>query len=221
MRDRESLTTIIYCFLCAKTGSPVYVGKTTMPLKVRVQNHLGSARRKPNSPFHKWLSKNLHSYRVIVLDAVCFKESSKAEIRWMTRLSARFPLYNARPFSFGNPGVGRVQWTEELLGMLGNRTDTEIAGIIGCNRQTVAYRRMIEGIPRLPDPHKTPQEIFLSPEIISRIGLEPDYKIAQSVGVSKFVIAKHRRRLGIKSYAETTGNNGKIKIGDTHRRWKS
>ena len=58
-------------------------------------------------------------------------------------------------------------------------------------------------------------------EIIARFGTEPDYKLAAEIGVNKTQIARARARHGIKSYAEQTGNSGKIKIGEPHRRWTS
>mgnify|MGYP000929291322 CR=1 FL=1 len=57
-------------------------------------------------------------------------------------------------------------------------------------------------------------------EIIDQFGTMPDYKLAEIAGCSKPVIARRRKILGIKSYAEQTGNNGKIKKGDPHRRWE-
>lgn len=220
MRDKDKITTIIYCFLCLKTGTPVYVGKTTMPLKTRITNHLGTAKRKASTPFHQWLRDNINNYKVIILETVSFFESSKSEIRWMLRLSKRFPLYNVRAFSFGNPGIGRVEWNSDTIDMLGKKTDTEIAEALGCNRQTVAYRRSLLNISRFPDPHKVASEKVLDLVTLMRLGTEPDYKIADELGISKFVIAKHRKRRGIKSYAESTGNNGRVKLGNSLRRPK-
>ena len=191
-----------------------------MQLQRRVDNHLGSARRKAKTKFHRWLALNQANFRVLVLADVSFEESGAAEMRWIRRLDKRFPLLNMKEYSTGNPGAGRVDWNDEALALLGNRSDTAIAAVLGCNRQTVAYRRELLGIPRYPDQHKTPNEIFLDLVTISKLGTEPDYKIAQVLGISKFVIAKHRKRMGIPSYAEATGNNGKIKTGENHRRWK-
>jgi len=220
MRNREQIKTIIYCIICGTTGSPIYVGKTTMLLQRRIDNHLGSARRNPKTKFHKWLASNQGNFKVVVLANVQFEESGASEMRWIKRLDKRFALLNMKEYSTGNPGVGRVNWNEEALALLGKRTDTAIAAVLGCNRQTVAYRREMLGIPRLPDPHNVPSEVVLDLVTISQLGTQPDYKIAEVLGISKFVIAKHRKRMGIPSYAEATGNNGKIKAGEKHRRWK-
>lgn len=56
-------------------------------------------------------------------------------------------------------------------------------------------------------------------DVIDKIGTMPDYKLAEQAGISKYTIARRRRNLGIKSYAEQTGNDGKIKKGEKHRRW--
>ena len=59
----------------------------------------------------------------------------------------------------------------------------------------------------------------LPKEILDKLGKEPDYILAKKAGVCKPCIARRRRALNIPSYAESTGNNGKIKLGDPHRRW--
>lgn len=56
-------------------------------------------------------------------------------------------------------------------------------------------------------------------EIIEQLGTMPDYKLAEKAGVSKRTILRKRQRFGVKSYAEQTGNDGKIKKGEPHRRW--
>lgn len=214
----EDKETTIYAYLDSKSGVPVYVGKTTMKLKRRANAHDDHARRKPKTPFHKWLARN--KAKLLVLDVVKFEDSSQAEVRWIKRLGKRYPLLNVNDYSSGNPGVGRIEWTEELIAQLGRRTDSEIAQELGCCRKAVAYKRETLGIKRFPDPHNTPQTIYLDLVTLARLGTEPDYKIANDVGVSKFVIAKHRKKLGIESYAAATGNDGRIKRGEAHRRWR-
>ena len=53
----------------------------------------------------------------------------------------------------------------------------------------------------------------LSQDVLDRLGKEPDYLIARSLGCDKSVIQDRRKELGIKSYAELTGNNGQFKGG--------
>lgn len=48
--------------------------------------------------------------------------------------------------------------------------------------------------------------------IIEKFGTMPDYKLAEIAGTNKTTIARKRRNLGIKSYAESTGNNGQYGV---------
>lgn len=50
----------------------------------------------------------------------------------------------------------------------------------------------------------------LPSHLIAELGTKPDYRLAQENGVSKFVVARARREAGIPSYAERTGNDGRI-----------
>lgn len=61
--------------------------------------------------------------------------------------------------------------------------------------------------------------IELKEEIIKKLGTIPDYELAEIARVGKKKIMTERHKRGIKSYAETTGNDGKIKKGEPHRRW--
>jgi len=96
-------------------------------------------------------------------------------------------------------------------------SDENLAKIVGCNRQTVAYRREVLGIPKYGVQAVPASTIYLSEETVARLGKEPDYLIAASLGISKFVIAKHRRSLGILPCAITTGQDGKAKKGNSLR----
>jgi group I intron endonuclease len=53
------------------------------------------------------------------------------------------------------------------------------------------------------------------------LGSMPDYKLARLVGTNKSTIAKRRRALGIKSYAEVTGNTGKVMRGQKLKKWSA
>lgn len=46
---------------------------------------------------------------------------------------------------------------------------------------------------------------------ISLLGTMPDYRLAEKMGCNKRSVFRKRRELGIKSYGELTGNNGKFK----------
>lgn len=191
-----------------------------MEISRRVKNHVGSSKRKAKTPFHLWLKENTKNFKVIILDKVPFSESSKSEMRWIKRINYKFPLYNVKSYSTGNPGVGRVVWTDYLLSLLGKTSDTKISKIMGCSRGCVTYKREQLGIPVYNQDRGQSQRVILDLTFISRLGSEPDYIIANDAGVSKFVVARYRKKMNIPSYAEKTGNNGKIKKGEPHRRWK-
>lgn len=62
--------------------------------------------------------------------------------------------------------------------------------------------------------------IDLPKKITDKLGKMPDYELAfiAGVGKKKIMIERHKRK--IPSYAKTTGNDGKIKKGEPHRRWR-
>jgi len=64
-------------------------------------------------------------------------------------------------------------------------------------------------------------KLALPTEVEERLGKLPDYQLAAIIGCCKTVIARRRREKGIPSYAETTGNDGKIKKGNYPKRWLS
>lgn len=217
---------VIYTWVCGETGRPVYVGKTSMPIITRMRNHQRLAAKGDATPKYKWL-RNSQSVKVVVLDSVPVSKSACVERRWVRRLSRRFKLLNCATAGSGNPGVGRVDWTPELIAMLGTIADSEIAKIAGCERKTVTYQRDVRGIPAAMDRTKnTPppanggwNKIALPNSIMAQLGTMPDYKLAEVAGVNKNKIAIERRSAGIPSYAAATGNNGRIKRGEPHRRW--
>lgn len=149
------------------------------------------------------------------------------ERRWVRRLSARFTLLNQATAGAGNPGVGRVKWTEESLGRLGRVPDSELALELGCERKTVSYRREVMGIAASFDrKNNTPppsmggwNRVDLGAEIVALLGTAPDHEIARRAGVSKKRIMKERHARELPSYAERTGFDGRIKVGEPHRRW--
>lgn len=202
-----------------------------MPLARRMNNHRRSAGRKRRTPKERWLSavaKAGKRPRIVVVEECSVDRSSAIERRWIRRLSSRFPLLNASLGGAGNPGVGRIVWNEQLLRMLGTIADSEIAKLIGCHRKSVSYKRECLGIPASFDRTNNTDppsmggwnRINFPTAIIQRLGSEPDYVIAARAGVSKRSIARARREQGIPSYAQKTGNNGRIRVGEPHRRWK-
>ena len=219
----------IYALLDPISGAPRYVGKSAQGIDRRMASHRREARVRAKTPKHLWISglaARKLSPKVVVLDSVSVAESARVERRWVARL-ARFNLLNVRVAGAGNPGIGRVVWTNEWLSKLGTVPDSDIAREIGCERKTVAYRRECLNIPACvsrknntpPPPMGGWNRKKLPPEIEAQIGKLPDYVLGEMADVCKTVISRARKRLGIKSYAEATGCNGRIQVGEAHRRW--
>lgn len=220
---------LIYVWLDRTTGRPVYVGKTSATVELRMRTHERvSGRGKTEKD--RWLASEIRNGRypvVRVVDTCEVSRSSAVERRWHSRLSARFDLLNVARPGAGNPGIGRVQWTPELDDLLGSVADAVIAERIGCHRKTVSYRRECLGIPaafdrtrNVPPPNLGGwNRVDLPDEIIAELGTAPDHVIARRAGTSKYLIGRARAARGIPSYAQATGNDGRIRVGDPHRRW--
>lgn len=61
--------------------------------------------------------------------------------------------------------------------------------------------------------------IEMPPEARPLLGTMSDQRLCKRFGVSKYTVARWRHRLGIPSYAEATGNDGRFRAGDPHPRW--
>lgn len=215
----------VYALLCPETGTPRYVGKTTQRLIDRIRSHVNAA-RKQKTPKDIWIKAIKSPPAAIVLQECGVAESASVERRWVKRLS-RFPLLNAAPAGSGNPGVGRVAWTDEIDKRLGTVNDAELAALLGCDRKTVAYRRACFGIPPCRDRTKNQpppptggwNKKPIPPEVDQYLGRLPDYKVAEQFDIPKRAVQRRRKKLGISSYAQLTGNDGRIKQGEPHRRW--
>lgn len=73
-----------------------------------------------------------------------------------------------------------------------------------------------------PKPVQIPagwNRISLGDEIMVQLGTMPDYKLAEIAGVSKKVIARVRKEMGIASYAAMNEDKGQFKKGMPHPRW--
>lgn len=195
-----------------------------------MRSHLREARRHPSTPKHSWLRELVDGGlmpRLVTLQTVTPKASPAVERRWVRRFARRYDLLNVAPAGSGNPGVGRVRWTPEVDQLLGCVPDSEIATMMSCERKTVAHRRQCLGIPASFDrKNNTPPPNMagwnrkaLPAEIESQLGKMPDYQLAAAAGVDKSVIARLRRKRGIPSFAASTGNDGRIRSGEPHRRW--
>lgn len=148
---------------------------------------------------------------------------SDREAYWVNKLK---PSKNSAKPHDGGKKHSDVDWTP-FLGMLGVDHDGTIAELAGVSRKAVAYQRKVLGIPATAKPQRVVvvnklggwNRIELPANCIAILGTMPDYKIAESFGVSKHRIARERTARGIKSYAEQTGNDGRIRKNEPHRRW--
>jgi hypothetical protein len=214
----------IYGWVCPVTGDVVYVGKTSTPLNQRMVCHRGKARRHPKLPSELWLREQMdlgYEVEAIVLDECSVADSSRTEMEWIAHFGLD-SLLNVRVGGHGNPCPSKIEWTPERVALLGKKTDADLARTFGCNRRAVSYRREILGISAVPKAmHPLPDTTITLPlDIQMRLGTEPDYLLARDLGVSKFVIAKHRKIKGISSYAEETGVDGRLKPGEPHLQWE-
>ena len=116
---------VIYIWLCPVTGRPVYVGKTSQPIARRMATHRREA-LKYATPKHQWLVNLGRNPRIVIAEETTIEASAKCERRWVTRLK-RFELLNARVAGAGNPGIGRVVWSAELVSKLGKVPDSILA----------------------------------------------------------------------------------------------
>jgi hypothetical protein len=221
---------LIYAWTCPETGMVVYVGKTSMTISRRMASHMGEARRHPKTKKELWLASLLSrglKPNVEVLEEVPIDRSSDAERRWANSFLLNGPLLNSDRIGAGNPGVGRVEWTDKTLSMLGKAADSKIASMLGCERKTVSYKRECLGIPAghdrtnnsPPPPRGGWNKLTLPADTVSRLGAVPDYVLASEIGCDKQVIARARLSSGIRDYAATTGRDGQFAAERPHPRW--
>jgi hypothetical protein len=219
----------IYALIDPITDVVRYIGKTQNPLSRRLRDHIRIAKKgRPKTEKKDWINNlSLSGLKPkIKLIETCDKLNWRdREFHWSKQFPSLLNYYKAGGGSDGER-VGKIA-IESVKGLLGVISDSRIAEKIGTTRKTISYYREQLCIPAAKDTsRKTPpppmgghNKITISDEIITLFGTMPDYKIAALIGVTKSCITRRRNSLGIKSYAETTGNNGKIKVGEPHRRW--
>jgi hypothetical protein len=128
----------------------------------------------------------------------------------MRRLLGRVPdLEIARRFSINSssvvqerrrlgipPFVDRrpIERTPELLDLL-RLPASEVRRRTGLNPQTIAKLKNTHGIGSL-----RPSQLRYGPDVVRRMGKEPDHVIAADLGVSSGAVRLHRTKLGIPAY---------------------
>lgn len=217
----------IYALIDPRTKSVMYVGKTKNTLLRRLYCHVRIAKRgRPKTKKRDWILSlvSLGLKPEIKLLEICDKYNWRdRELFWCSQFNN---LLNANKAGGGGDGerLNRLS-LEAIINELGVISDSRIAEKIGVNRKTISYYREQMGISAADDNSRKkppPQMGGHNKKNIdeSLLGKMPDYILAEKFGVEKSCIARRRRKHKILSYAEQTGNDGKIKIGEPHRRWK-
>lgn len=226
----------IYTLVNPTNGKVFYVGQTISTLSNRLSSHIRDVRKNPHWKKSKEIKKILDSgSRPLIQELATLHDFTKEELRKTEQAWIDFyrighkDLTNLADSASGGYGTRRsVNWTDEAISLLGKIPDEELAGKLGCDRKTVAYRRKVLGIPKCGNRTKpTPpsrggwNKITLPKNVIAKLGTMPDYKLAEQFGYQRDVIARNRRKRGIPSYAATTGYDGKYQKGNFPARWKN
>ena len=209
----------IYSLIDPDTDKVKYVGQTTQCLNHRLIDHISKAKRnKDETPKSIWIRRVLASGKrptISLLETVDDKDKKRTEQKWIDYYDTTL---NSAIAGAGGEYHARID-VEKYKKYFGVLSDAEIAEKIGVTRKAVSYHRRKLGIKASynssrmkPPPHNGGwNKTILEESIISLLGVEPDYILAKKAGISKKPIQRIRREMGIKSYAECTGNNGRFK----------
>jgi len=222
-----------YALVDPRYGTYCYAGRTVSGLDDRRREHIRtSLTGKSNCMKAQWI-RELASVGLFptieLLEETDVENGVRIEIKWITALrEGGHNLLNvAKPLDCVNKSHCS-NWDEYHFSLLGVIPDDELAAIVGVTRKAVAYQRKKRDISpcgNRPEKQSTPpnmggwNKLELPVEIIDNLGKFPDYVLAERICVSKAVISRRRRELGILSYAQQTGHNGKFATGNPHPRW--
>lgn len=218
----------IYSLVDPFTDKVMYVGITSNCLNRRLYEHIRAAKKnKPKTHKSNWINSLILSGKkpkINLLEA-CEDNHKQREQYWIDKYDN---LLNTNKAGAGISSHRINGLPEDIMKLLGKINDVEIARIVGITRKAVGYYRYKFNIPAANDKSKMKPPpkmgghnfIELSKDIINKLGTMPDYKLAEIANVSKKRIIRERHKLGIKSYAEITGNSGKFHKGMAHPRWK-
>lgn len=228
--------TVLYGLYEPGRGELRYIGKTTMRLSQRLQGHLYRARRgRDGTDKGRWIERLLQAGRKpdiaeirAVADGEDWAEAEREAIQEHREAGCR--LLNQAPGGNGSHTLKtRAAITSEVIARFGVDSDAMIAEDLGVSRKAVTYHREKMGIAagfnrsrnKPPPPQGGHNRITLDDSIVAMIGTMPDHKLAEIAGCSKPVIARYRRKMSIKPFAEQTGNDGKFSGIGKHPRWKT
>ncbi len=223
---------VIYLLSDPRTKAPFYVGRTIQPLDLRLAQHWQTANRKDliNAKADKIRELRAIGLKPLIdmIETVPFEEWQEAEKFWIEY----FRFFGIK-LTNGNAGGGGgtqsyvTNWTPELDAQLGVVADAIIAEQMGITRKAVTYRRKVLGIKASFDLSRMKPPPLMggwnarrfTQDEIDQFGTAPDYVIAKKLGTNKATVAYVRRKLGIPSYAASTGNTGQYAKGNFPARW--
>lgn len=228
-----SIRAYIYALIDPCSEKVFYVGKTVQPLYRRLNEHIQETKRvAKNSPRSQFIREILALRKkplIRLLEEVDEADWREAEVRWAAYFTDGGTALLNVPCQLGNGGTRSyiIELSPDIEARLGIVADAVLAEELGVTRKAIAYHRGVRKIAashnrtrNTPPPHGRPFESKLIPESTLRcLGLRPDYVLAAEIGVSKKLIARRRKALGIPSYAEQTGNRGTYQKGNYPARW--
>jgi hypothetical protein len=89
-----------------------------------------------------------------------------------------------------------VEWTEEMIALLGEASDRQVAEELGVSKSSVAYKRTSLGIQAYGEARRKPDR-FWTAKRISLLGTARDLEVARRLRVSRARVAYQRRVRGI------------------------
>lgn len=102
------------------------------------------------------------------------------------------------PFRLRRP---RVEWSPEMVALLGTDSDRLVAEMLGLGPDSVARKRLVLQIPpHYPRPHERYRSHLWSRRELALLGKHPDKAIAARVGLSTTSVVRKRQLLGIPPY---------------------
>jgi hypothetical protein len=198
---------VIYSLVDPRDGNVFYVGRTSVKLSHRLQNHLTDARKK-TSPKSLRIAEIFRAgkrptiHEIVRLDNPTKVEAESTEQAWIDFYNLTHKLTNVSTSSCGGwEGGDIVKITPELIASLGKESDCSIARRLNCSGSTISYHRTNLGIPPAPNTSNVGVEPtnkkHLSDSIIQQLGKVPDKYLAKEAGVHEVKIRRERAKRAI------------------------